>query len=101
MTEDEIKVRRGLIEFVQFLKENGAYNIFLSVIYKSKLYEYGSLSPMKLWRRYADDETSAMAHLRSILVTSFTWCQTPQGHHYWSNLDKKWSDRLDIIESQI
>lgn len=100
MTENELKLRRGLIEFVRFLKENGAYNIFLSVIYKSKLYKYGSVSPTKLWKNI-DDRTSAMEQLRLILATSFTWSQTPQGHHYWSNLDKKWSDRLDIIESQI
>ena len=100
MTENELKLRRGLIEFVQFLKENGAYNIFLSVIYKSKLYKYGSVSPTKLWKNI-DDRASAMMQLRCILATSFTWWQTPQGHHYWSNLDKKWSDRLDIIESQI
>lgn len=100
MTQNELKLRRGLIEFVQFLKENGAYNIFLSVIYKSKLYKYGSVSPTKLWKNI-DDRASAMMQLRCILATSFTWWQTPQGHHYWSNLDKKWSDRLDIIESQI
>ena len=100
MTENELKLRRGLIEFVQFLKENDAYNSFLSIIYKSKLYKYGSVSPTKLWKNI-DDRTSAMGQLRCILATSFTWWQTPQGHHYWSNLDKKWSDRLDIIESQI
>lgn len=100
MTENEIKAKSGLVEFVRFLKKNGAYNTFLSAIYKSKLYEYGSISPMKLWKR-VDDKASIMTQLRTILVMSFTWSETPQGHYYWSNLDKKWSDRLDIIESQI
>lgn len=99
MTENELKLRRGLIEFVRFLKENGAYNTFLSAIYKSKFYEHGSLSPMKLWKR-VDDKASIMTRLRAILVTSFTWSETPQGHDYWSMLDKKWADRLNLMESQ-
>lgn len=68
-------------EFIQFLKQNNAYEQFMfnfkkqNDFFRTKKSNFVNYSPTDLWK-YVD--------------YAFNWNKTNEGWDYWAILDKKW-----------
>lgn len=65
--------------FNEFLKTNNAFDA-----YYENINEGGSKQSDFVWRFFS------RGHISGIIDNSFIWSNTPQGHDYWSNLDRMW-----------
>lgn len=74
---EELKKR-----FIQFLHENKAHTPFLNGL-KNARGEDGGLSMEEYLTK---GEPSVLRYLTS----AFIWMETPEGHFFWSSLNKKW-----------
>lgn len=73
-----------------FLKSEGAYNKFVKN-YKGEV-DFTDVVD-------GDGITFAISNgVDDFLGGCFVWCDTKEGHNYWSNLDKKWEEFYKSME---
>lgn len=81
-----------LAEFVRFLKERGAFTIY--VRYVNETYGY-----YRFFERYvniANANTNAKAICRGLIINAFSWNKTKEGHEFWFNLHNEWINFVDM-----
>ena len=71
-------------EFIKFLKDEGAYDKYVRNLKEAALFEFD-----------LDTELSEIFELVEMigdtpLSFSFYWKETPEGHHFWNELDTKY-----------
>lgn len=74
---EELKKR-----FIQFLQEHEAYEGFLNGLKTAR----GILGEMAM----DEYQTECGPASHRYILHAFVWIETPEGHCYWSDLDKKW-----------
>lgn len=74
-----------VIKLEKFLKTHRAYSRFMKNVRKHRdLEEEESLTLTNIVDSYRNRlETS-------LILSSFVWSDTPQGHKYWARLSKEW-----------
>ena len=72
-------------EFNEFLRENNCASKFYVNRTKKRPKEIAS-SSFKRWPA------------ASFLYRAFGWGLSPEGHYYWSEIQKKWNERLKAIK---
>ena len=82
-------------KFKNFLKENGAYDSFITELIKCHFNnpDLANLTSIIKWffkvtefKRTVDSD---------ILIEAFEWSSTKNGHKYWSNLNINWKNRIE------
>ena len=108
-------------EFINFLKENNAYEVYKYNVRQNKqltkstsrpysLFSIININPFSplikkaysLYNGLTFDEDDAMKCRRDyiriqiceLINYAFTWEETKEGHAFWSNLDNKWKHYL-------
>lgn len=95
MEKKEITYREFVAKFLQFLKENEAHKKFKRNVIHSNRYN------MKGWYNYINPLTIRIyeilkndAYLEEVINIPFTWSDTLEGYTYWSDLNRKWKDKI-------
>ena len=79
-----------LAGFVRFLKERGAFTIY--VRYVNETYGY-----YRFFEKYVNAANAkAKATCRGLIINAFSWNRTKEGHEFWLNLHNEWSSFVDM-----
>ena len=108
-------------EFINFLKENNAYEAYKYNVRQNKQSTTSTSTPYSLFsiininpfpplikKAYSiyngltfdeDDEMKGIRdhvkiYICELINYAFTWAETKEGEHFWRYLDKKWKDYL-------
>lgn len=77
-----------LKRFIAFLKQNGAYQIYLNNISRERGVSESTLfikSAFDIWEDYKG---------KCLINRAFAWSTTEEGYVYWNNIHKKWMEML-------
>jgi hypothetical protein len=88
----EITFRELTKIFLQYLKENNAYDKYKRAVRtQQRCYIkgwYNHINPLTI---SAIATPSILSNRPNELINfSFNWYRTPEGHNYWSDLDARW-----------
>ena len=80
MTNKELK------EFYRFLKENGLYTAWM--------YNILHTEPTPDYRENGGNYSSYINNIQEldVLLCSFRWCSSQQGHNFWEDIHNKWTN---------
>lgn len=74
---EELKKR-----FIQFLHENKAYDSFMNGLKNAR----GILGEVA----FEEIQIECRIAPQRYVLHAFVWIETPEGHQFWSTLNKKW-----------
>lgn len=86
----EITFRELTKIFLQYLKENNAYDKYKRAVRTQQNIKgwYNHINPLTI---SAIANPSILSNEPNELINfSFNWTRTPEGHTYWSDLDVRW-----------
>ena len=96
----ELTYREIIREFLFFLKKENAYKKYIKAIKQQKKEQF------KNWENYINIFTinnfkgcfRSDSNIGNLIDYSFHWAITKEGHDFWSELDKKWRDKMRNTE---
>ena len=71
-------------KFIQFLVENDAYEQYMQ-----NFLNFGRSKPFDEWFEQLENKMDG-------ICSCFMWQDTPEGHEFWENLNRKW---IKFVES--
>lgn len=98
--KQKLTYREIVREFLLFLKTEHAYKGYIKAIKRQKK------SQFKNWGNYINILTinsikecfKSNNYIGYLIDNAFQWAATKEGHIFWSELDKKWHDKVKNIE---
>ena len=75
-------------KFLRFLKEEGAYQLYIDNLYKSH-----PTTDLDFWKFGLKKIFNEKEKCAEAIFYAFCWRRTKQGHEYWSKLSNKWKDK--------
>ena len=76
-------------KFLRFLKEEGAYQLYIDNLYKSH-----PTTDLDFWKFGLKNIFNEKEKCAEAINYAFFWIYTKQGHYFWMKLDDKWKDKL-------
>lgn len=96
----KLTYREIIREFLLFLKKENAYKEYIKAIKRQKKGEFKNLGNyINVLTIYPLKECFRNnGKLRRMIDYSFHWDDTKEGFDFWSELDKKWCDKMKDTE---
>ncbi len=96
----KLTYREIIREFLLFLKKENAYKEYIKAIKRQKKGEFKNLG------NYINVFTinslkicfKSDSNIGNLIDNSFHWDATKEGHYFWSELDRKWCDKMRNVE---
>ena len=76
-------------KFLRFLKEEGAYQLYIDNLYKSH-----PTTDLDFWKFGLKKIFNEKEKCAEAIFYAFYWADTRQGCYFWSKLNNKWKDKL-------
>lgn len=86
------KLKKGVYEFIEFLKNSGTYEAFEKNFKIQRL----ATESRDIQKTLIDRRTSP----EMLLCTAFWWCNTPEGNDYWTKVDTQYREHLFSIHKE-
>lgn len=72
--------------FIEFLKDNNLYDMYMSNMPKSDIETYGDIESIL---------DSRISNPEDYIISPFIWRDTPQGREFWFNIDNLWTNTIN------
>lgn len=96
----ELTYREIVKEFLLFLKKENAYKKYIKAIKQQKKGQFKNLGNY-INVLTIDSLKGCFVYSSNIgylIDSSFHWASTKEGHDFWSELDRKWHDKMRNTE---